>query len=89
MLEEAEWEWDDDGDENRALEREMLLQSMETLRVYRPRLVLCGGSRGGSGVGYVAAALLDWLEGFHIQSLDLATLMSDSTRVSLNSRSML
>lgn len=82
MLEEAEWEWDDDGDENRALERELLMQSMETLRVYRPRLVLCGGTQGGSGVGYVASALLDWLEGFHVQSLDLASLMSDSTRVS-------
>lgn len=59
------------------------MQSMETLRVYRPRLVLCGGIRSGSGVNYVASALLDSLEGFHIQSLDLATLMSDSTRVSI------
>ncbi|THH02226.1 hypothetical protein EW026_g610 [Hermanssonia centrifuga] len=60
-LEEAEWE---DGDNEGALEREMLLQSMETLRVYRPRVVLHGA-----------------IESFHVQSLDLANLMSDSTRV--------
>ncbi|KAI0368432.1 AAA-domain-containing protein [Pilatotrama ljubarskyi] len=74
-LEEAEWE--DEGSEN-ALERELMLQSMETLRIYRPRVVLHGPV--GMGQGYVAAAALHHLEGYHIQSLDLGTLMSDSTR---------
>ncbi|OJT10605.1 hypothetical protein TRAPUB_12904 [Trametes pubescens] len=74
-LEEAEWE--DEGSEN-ALEREIMLQSMETLRIYRPRVVLHGPV--GMGQGYVAAAALHHLEGYHIQSLDLGSLMSDSAR---------
>lgn len=76
-LEEAEWE--DDSSEG-ALERELMLQSMETLRIYRPRVVLHG--LVGMGQSYVAAAALHHLEGYHIQSLDLGALMSDSTRVS-------
>ncbi|KAK7439387.1 TAT-binding protein-like protein 7, AAA ATPase [Stygiomarasmius scandens] len=75
-LEEAEFE-DYDGEEG-ALEREMTLQSMETLRVHRPRLILHGPV--GMGQGYVGAALLHHLEGYHIQSLELGTLLSDSTR---------
>ncbi|KAH9887689.1 AAA-domain-containing protein [Cubamyces lactineus] len=74
-LEEAEWE--DESSEN-ALERELMLQSMETLRIYRPRVVVHGPV--GMGQGYVAAAALHHLEGYHVQSLDLGTLMSDSTR---------
>ncbi|KAF7799964.1 hypothetical protein EIP86_011207 [Pleurotus ostreatoroseus] len=74
-LEEAEFE--DEGDEG-ALAREMLMQSMETLRIYRPRIILHGDS--GMGQSYVAAAALHHLEGFHVQSLDMGNLMSDSTR---------
>ncbi|KAH7881853.1 AAA-domain-containing protein [Phlebopus sp. FC_14] len=74
-LEEAQWE--DDSEEG-ALEREMLMQSMETLRVYRPRLVLHG--QPGMGQGYIGAAALHYLEGYHVQNLDLGTLMGDSTR---------
>ncbi|KZT35228.1 AAA-domain-containing protein [Sistotremastrum suecicum HHB10207 ss-3] len=77
-LEDAEWE-DVEGDSQRDFEREMFLQSLETQRVYRPRLVLCG-PRSGTGVGYVGAAVLNWLEDFHVQSLDLGTLLGDSTR---------
>ena len=58
------------------------LAAMETLRIYRPRVVLHGPV--GMGQGYVAAAALHHLEGYHIQSLDLGTLMSDSTRVRLS-----
>lgn len=47
--------------------------------MYRPRVVLHGPS--GMGHAYVAAAALHHLEGFHIQSLDLGNLLSDSTRV--------
>jgi hypothetical protein len=52
---------------------------METLRVYRPRLVVHG--QPGMGQGYIGAAALHYLEGYHIQNLDLGTLMGDSTRV--------
>ncbi|KAG8218228.1 AAA-domain-containing protein [Butyriboletus roseoflavus] len=74
-LEEAQWE---DDNEESALEREMMMQSMETLRVYRPRLVVYG--QPGMGQGYIGAAALHYLEGYHIQNLDLGTLVGDSTR---------
>ncbi|KAH0586853.1 hypothetical protein H2248_005697 [Termitomyces sp. 'cryptogamus'] len=75
-LEEAMYE--DDGGEEGALEREMLMQSMQTLRVYRPRVIIHGPV--GMGQGYVGAAALHHLEGYHIQTLELGTLMGDSTR---------
>ncbi|KAF5392492.1 hypothetical protein D9757_002326 [Collybiopsis confluens] len=75
-LEEAEFE-DYDGEEG-ALEREMTLQSMEILRIHRPRLILHG--LVGMGQSYVGAALLHHLEGYHVQSLELGTLMGDSAR---------
>lgn len=34
----------------------------------------------GMGQGYVGAAVLHHLEGYHVQTLDLATLVSDSSR---------
>ncbi|KAF4602613.1 hypothetical protein EYR40_005828 [Pleurotus pulmonarius] len=74
-LEEAEFE--DEGEEG-ALDREMMLQSMEKLRVYRPRVVIHGPV--GMGQGYIGAGALHHLEGFNIQSLELGTLLSDSTR---------
>jgi ATPase family AAA domain-containing protein 2 len=54
---------------------------METLRVYRPRVVLHGPV--GMGQNYVGTAALHYLEGYHVQNLDLGTLLSDSTRVCL------
>ncbi|KAG8776517.1 hypothetical protein FRC12_000861 [Ceratobasidium sp. 428] len=76
LLEEAEWEYE--GEEDGGWEREMISQAMETLRVHRPRILLHGPS--GMGHGYVGAATLHHLEGYHVQSIDLATLMGDSTR---------
>lgn len=76
-LEEAEWE--DEG-EDHGLERELMLQSMETLRIYRPRIVLHGPV--GMGQNYIGTAALHHLEGYHVQNLDLGTLLSDSTRTS-------
>ena len=55
--------------------------ALETLRVYRPRVVLHGPS--GMGQSYVGAAILHYLDGYHVQTLDLGTIMGDSTRVSL------
>jgi ATPase family AAA domain-containing protein 2 len=54
---------------------------METLRVYRPRVVLYGPV--GMGQNYIGMAALHHLEGYHVQNLDLGTLLSDSTRVCL------
>ncbi|KAI5993843.1 AAA-domain-containing protein [Pisolithus marmoratus] len=75
-LQEAEWE-DRTGEED-ALAREMLMQSMETMRVYRPRVVIHGPA--AMGQAHIGAAALYHLEGCHIQTLDLGTLMGDSTR---------
>ena len=54
---------------------------METLRIYRPRVIMHGPI--GMGQSYVGAAVLHHLEGYHVQSLELGVLMSDSTRVRL------
>ncbi|KAJ7083103.1 AAA-domain-containing protein [Mycena belliarum] len=75
-LEEAEYE--DAGGEGGALEREMTMQSMASMRVYRPRVVLHGSA--GMGQTFVGAAALHHLEGYHVQSLELGALLSDSTR---------
>lgn len=56
------------------------LTAFETLRIFRPRLVVCGPK--GAGQQHIGAAILHHLEGYHIQSLDLANLISDSTTVS-------
>ncbi|GAA5958407.1 hypothetical protein JCM3765_007866 [Sporobolomyces pararoseus] len=73
VLEEAEFVDDGGG-----FEKEKMLQAFETLRVFRPRLLILG--EPGSGQGYVGSAVLHHLEGFHVQTLDLATLVSDSSR---------
>lgn len=73
VLEEAEWEDDGGG-----FEKEKMMQAFETLRVFRPRMLVCGES--GMGQSYVGAAVLHHLEGFHVQNLDLATLVADSSR---------
>ena len=52
---------------------------MEKLRVYRPRVVLYGSP--GMGQVFVAAAILHHLEGYHVQTLDLGSLLGDSARV--------
>lgn len=63
---------------DRGFGREMLLQSFEAQRVYRPRMLVYGDV--GMGQGAVGAALLQHLEGYHVQSLDIATLLGDSAR---------
>ncbi|KAL8999465.1 MAG: hypothetical protein Q9169_001670 [Polycauliona sp. 2 TL-2023] len=74
-LEEAEYE---DAEDDRGLEAEQMQQEFERSRVFRPRLLLKG--LPGMGQQYLAAALLNHFEGMHVQSFDLATLLSDSTR---------
>ena len=60
-----------------------MVADMETLRVFRPRLLLYGPK--DMGQQYVATAALHHLEGFHVQNLDLGTLLGDATRVRLSS----
>lgn len=86
-LEEAQWEEDHPDGEAGAFEREMMLQALESQRINRPRLLLCGGS--GMGQRAVGAAALHHLEGYSVQSFDLGTLTGDSARVSLHKLSCL
>ena len=53
--------------------------AFENLRIFRPRLLIAG--QPGLGQNFVGAAILHHLEGFHVQSLDFATLVGDSARV--------
>lgn len=73
-LEEAQYEDTNDG---HSFGRERMQQAFESARVFRPRMLIQG--RVGMGQQYLAAALLNHFEGFHIQNLDLPTLYGDTT----------
>lgn len=84
VLEEAEFEpFDGDGQEgnggSNGFELERKMQTFENLRIFRPRLIIAG--RSGMGQNFLGSAILQHLEGFHVQSLDLATLVGDPARV--------
>jgi len=57
------------------------LKGSSEIRTFKPRLLLSGDQ--GLGQKHVAAAVLDALDGHHVQSFDLAMLMGDSVRVSV------
>ncbi|ODO09933.1 hypothetical protein I350_02156 [Cryptococcus amylolentus CBS 6273] len=73
-LEEAEYEEEDEDN----FEKHMMVQALSKLRTFRPRVLVHG--QPGMGQTYLGPALLNHLEGYHVQSLDLGTLMGDSTR---------
>lgn len=73
-LEEAMYEDVADGS---GFGRERMQQAFESSRIFRPRLLIHG--KMGMGQQYVAAALLNHFQGVHVQSFDLATLLSDNT----------
>lgn len=54
--------------------------ALDKMRTYRPRILVHGAS--GMGQAWLGPAILHHLEGFHVQTLDLGTLMGDSSRVS-------
>ena len=76
-LEEAEFE---DAEDDRGMMVERMQQEFERSRVFRPRLLIRGIP--GMGQQYLAGALLNHFEGLFVQSFDLPTLLSDSTRSS-------
>lgn len=61
-----------------ALRRELDHGALEQARIYRPRLVVHGAS--GLGQRAVCAALLHRIEGLHVQTLSLSTLLGDSSQ---------
>ncbi|RPA86398.1 AAA-domain-containing protein [Ascobolus immersus RN42] len=74
VLEEAEFE-DDDPDSG--FDREMRMREFDSARIFRPRLLLYG--KNGMGQSYIGPAILHHFEGFHVQSIDMASLYSDSS----------
>ncbi|GAV53817.1 hypothetical protein ZYGR_0AK03190 [Zygosaccharomyces rouxii] len=68
---------DEDGGERGFAKHEMLTRLSES-RVCNPKLLITGPA--GNGQQYIGAALLHYLEHFNIQRLDLASLLSESTR---------
>lgn len=86
-LEEAMWEDDHEGQNahgkpvspsgDGGFGRELMLQSFEKMRIFRPRYLIHG--RPGMGQTYVGAALLQHLEGYHVQVLDISSVMGDSS----------
>jgi SpoVK/Ycf46/Vps4 family AAA+-type ATPase len=74
-LEEAEF---DDRDDEKGFEREATMRNFESSRIFRPRLLISGLQ--GMGQSYIGAALLNKIEGLHVQSFDLPTILEDATR---------
>ena len=74
-LEEAAY---DDRDDEKGFEREATMRNFESSRIFRPRLLISGLQ--GMGQQYLGAALLNKIEGLHVQSFDLPTILEDSTR---------
>ncbi|KAK7207830.1 hypothetical protein BZA70DRAFT_27111 [Myxozyma melibiosi] len=75
VMEEAMYEEDvtDNG-----FARENMMQEFESSRVFRPRILIAGAP--GMGQEYLGAAVMQYLEGYHVQTFDLATLLGDPTR---------
>jgi SpoVK/Ycf46/Vps4 family AAA+-type ATPase len=78
-LQEAMYEPFEDADHG--FGREAMHQEFERSRIFRPRLLISGVP--GMGQSYLASAILHHLEGVHVQTMDLATLLGDG-RVSIS-----
>lgn len=74
-LEEAQF---DDRDDEKGFERETTMRNFESSRIFRPRLLINGLL--GMGQQYLGAALLNKIEGLHVQSFDLPTILEDPAR---------
>lgn len=72
-LEEAMYEQPEDADHG--FGREQMSTEFERSRIFRPRLLITG--KPGMGQTYLAAAMLNHLEGVHVQNFDIATLLGD------------
>lgn len=77
-LEEAKFIDPTENDADGGFGKHELIKRLESSRVHRPRMLICG--EPGNGQQYLGAAVLNYLEGFNVQSLDLSSLFGDSTR---------
>ncbi|CAI4063048.1 hypothetical protein SKDZ_07G5080 [Saccharomyces kudriavzevii ZP591] len=77
----GEDEEEDKYEENKGLSKFKsyeFFESMAESQICKPRLLVNGPK--GNGQQYVGAAILNYLEDFNIQNLDLASLVSESSR---------
>lgn len=65
-------------DSDGGFSKQELLKNLENSRICKPHLLISGGQ--GSGQQYISAAILNYLEGFQVQSLDLGNIFGDATR---------
>ncbi len=78
-LEEAEYEdFNYGNDETNGFEKQEMMKLIQNSRICQPRILITGDA--GLGQQYISGAILHHLEGFQVQSLDLGTLLGDSTR---------
>ncbi|KAI5969766.1 YTA7 [Candida margitis] len=77
-LEEAKYLDPTIHDKDGGFGKQQLLKNLENARICRPHLLVSGEE--GNGQQYLSAAVLNYLEGFQVQSLDLGTMFGDSTR---------
>ncbi|EPY53323.1 ATPase with bromodomain protein [Schizosaccharomyces cryophilus OY26] len=68
--------FDDPGEDN--FDYQQQLEQFEKLRIYKPRLLICG--RKGLGQVSLGPAILQFYEGVHVQSFDMSALLQDSTQ---------
>lgn len=70
---------DNDGNSDElGFARHELLSRLAESRICNPKLLITGPA--GNGQQYIGAALLNYFEHFNVQRLDLASLLSESTR---------
>ncbi|KAK5779064.1 hypothetical protein RI543_002948 [Arxiozyma heterogenica] len=55
-----------------------LLNQISNARICKPRLLITGPM--GNGQQYLGAAILSYLEGYNVQTLDVASILSESSR---------
>lgn len=77
-LEEAKYLDPTVHDKDGGFGKQQLLKNLENARICRPHLLVSGEE--GNGQQYLSAAVLNYLEGFQVQSLDLGTMFGDSAR---------
>ncbi|KAK7680984.1 hypothetical protein QCA50_016037 [Cerrena zonata] len=77
-LEEASYLDPTAKDADGGFSKQELLKNLENARICKPHLLICGDQ--GFGQQYISSAILNFLEGFQVQSLDLGNVFGDSTR---------
>ena len=65
-------------DSDGGFSKQELLKNLESSRICKPHLLICGNQ--GSGQQYISAAILNYLEGFQVQSLDMGNMFGDPTK---------